>query len=68
MPEGKHGTGLFQLEMVNALPKEVEIQLNAAGSAKPTAALVFGHFMGDLLSQQKRNPASVVQNLVTYFH
>lgn len=27
MPEGKHGTALFQLKMVNAIPQEAEIQL-----------------------------------------
>lgn len=74
MPEGKHGTALFQLEMVNALPQEAKIQLKVPRRARGpwltlvTAALVFGHFMGDLLSQQKRNPAAVVQNLLMYFH
>lgn len=74
MPEGKHGTALFQLEMVNAIPQEAEIQLRVLWGARDpwltlgTAALVFGHFMGDLLSQQKRNPAAVVQNLHMYFH
>lgn len=31
-------------------------------------ARVFGHFTGDLLSYQKRNPAAVDQNLNMYFH
>lgn len=54
--------------------QEAEIQLRVLGGqhvrwlASGMAALVFGHFMGDLLSQQHRNPAVVDQNINMYFH
>lgn len=54
--------------------QEAEIQLRGLGGepvrwlASGMAAPVFGHFMGDLLSQRQGNPAAVDRNLNMYFH